>query len=283
MIFAGEYYQLAHQVIDSIDIPLVIGIHLPVLVEDAQKADEFGFVFLQDGSAGPFYTSLEDSLHELWRLYPDGSSLNCNISELIEYFQGNSHVRRAVALGAFNAMSQHVMKRAGFSPLDTAGNKDIKANQPQQGQKVAIVGYIRPMVERLLAKGIEVMVLELNPARVDLQPGLLLSTDPADLLKYDSIICTASTLINDSLGDILQYKHESAQLSLIGPSGSGLPDVLFSHGVDDVGGFHFDDMGALHEALDKQESWGHAGEKYQLRVENYPGVDKLLETIHKQL
>ena len=281
MNFSSEYYQLARKLIDYLDIPPVTGIHLPVRVEDAQKADEFGFVFLEDGSVGPFYTSLDDTLHELWSLYPDGKGYTCKASLLIEYFLADSQALRSVALGTFNAISQHVMVRAGYSPLETSANKDSANGPSEQAQKIAIVGYIRPMVEKLIEKGIDVMVLELNPARVDLQPGLRLSTDPADLLEYEGIICTASTLINDSLGEILQYKNESAYFSLIGPSGSGLPDILFQHGVDEVGGFYVYDIKALHDALDRQESWGHAGQKYQLRVKDYPGVNKLLEAIHK--
>lgn len=282
MTFSTEYYRLARKIMDCIDIPPVMGIHLPAIVDDAQKADEFGFLFLQDGSAGPFYSSLEDSLPQLWQLYPDGKSLSCDIAELIEYLQAESKAERAVALGAFNAMSQHVMKRAGFSPVNKHSHTNPDKKKIEKYRKVAVVGYIRPMIERLLDQGTEVMVLELNPDRVELQPALRLSTDPADLAEYDTIICTASTLINDSLANILKHKRPTARISLIGPSGSGLPDILFRHGVDEVGGFHVDDMQALHDALDRQESWGHAGVKYQLRLADYPGVDKLLKTIHKQ-
>lgn len=282
MKLASQYVELARRVAACIPLPRVTGIHLPVPVAEAEKADEFGFVFLQDGSVGPFYTSLDDTLPVLWRLYPDAKNYTAETLELIECFASESQAKRAVALGAFNAMSHHVMKRARYSPVTATAHGKSSAKKPAYAQSVAIVGFIRPLVEKLLDSGKQVLVLEKNPARVVLQPGLQLSTDPADLRAYDTILCTASTLINDTLGDILQYKNDTAELSLIGPSGSGLPDILFQHGVDDVGGIYIHDVEVLQRALDKQESWGHAGQKYQLSREQYPGVDKLLETILEQ-
>jgi uncharacterized protein (DUF4213/DUF364 family) len=276
MKFAQHYYRLASRVADAIDIPPVTAIHLPTPVDDKEKPDEFGFVFLADGSVGPFYTSLEDSLDKLWQLVPDGRTLQCDTMDLISKFKSSSMVQRSLALGAFNAMSQHVMARAGYSPVEASSAK----SSPQADQKIALVGYIRPMIEKLLDKGCELLVLEKNPARVEIQPGLVLSTDPADLKSRDYIICTASTLINDTLGEILQHRRNAAHISLVGPSGSGLPDIVFEQGIDDIGGILFDDLDALQQALEQQQPWGHAGHKYQITPADYPGVERLLANIH---
>ena len=76
-----------------------------------------------------------------------------------------------------------------------------------------MVGYIRPMAEKLLQKGMDhVLVLERNPARVDEAEGIRLTTRPADLKAYNEIVCTASTLINDSIG--LSYHDECFTFTL---------------------------------------------------------------------
>jgi uncharacterized protein len=286
MNFAQEYLQLAQSIISQIDIPAVAGIHLPRPVEEEQKADEFGFVFLEDGTAAPFYTSLDDALHELWQKYPDGHSCQVEIRELIEFFDSDEVSLNALALGAFNAMSQHVMARAGYSPAEFHTDPNPLANSSSRRgrttSQIAMVGYFRPMIGRLLEQGNTLLVLEKNPAKVELQAGVELITNPEDLLNCERILCTASTLINGTLSEILQYKKETAHFSLIGPSGSGLPDVLFQHAVDDVGGILIQDLPALKASLQKQESWGHAGQKYQLTQQQYPGINDLLETILRQ-
>jgi len=289
MSIAEEYLDLVFIIAKAIEIPQITGIHLPVPVENIEKPDEFGFVFLQDGSVGPFFTSLDDTLSELWQLYPDGKNSTADTLSLIKHFGNESPALRSIALGAFNALSQHVMNRAGYSPVNSIEDnsfennsvKDISTgiNKPKAGEKVCMVGYFRPLIDKFLQQNIQILVLEKNPARVELQDGISLSTNPEDLSSCKHILCTASTLINGTLETILAASENAATFSLIGPSGSGLPDILFKHGVDAVGGIHFHDKIALQAALDKQESWGHAGSKYQITPDNYPGILPLLEKI----
>jgi len=268
-----QQVELARKVSREIKLPAVSGLHLPPLLDDPLKQDEFGFLFLEDGSVGPFYTRLDDDLDVLCSTYPDGAAPKGELMPLIEAWTSNRQASRALALGAFNAMSHHLMREAGYSPLAEAGQKHNST-----ASSLAMVGYIRPMIEKLLQRGLDhVLVVERNPARVEVTQGVRLSTQPADLLGYDEILCTASTLINDSIGEILQYKNAQAHLALVGPSASGLPDVLFRHGVDELGGIWIEDLPALHDALRAGQPWGQAGGKYSLTAQSYPGVDKLLE------
>jgi uncharacterized protein (DUF4213/DUF364 family) len=142
-----------------------------------------------------------------------------------------------------------------------------------------MVGYFAPLIEKLLEKESEILVLEKNPARVEPQAGVIASENVKDLSTCQHILCTASTLINNTLDEVLQHSKQAKSFSLIGPSGSSLPDILFKHGVNAVGGFHFSDIPALKQALKNQESWGHTGNKYQLTPDNYPGIETLLERI----
>jgi len=96
------------------------------------------------------------------------------------------------------------------------------------------------------------------------------------------ILCTAATLINDSVDEVLQHCRNAENFSLIGPSGSGLPDVLFEHGVDAVGGVFFGSTAELNNTLASRSSWGKAGQKYQLDATVYPGYQALLEKIETQ-
>ncbi len=173
------------------------------------------------------------------------------------------------------------MRLAGFSPTDTNDDKtsSIGISQAKKGEHIGMIGYFAPLIERLIEKDSEVLVLEKNPARVESQQGIILSENVTDLSSCQHILCTASTLINNTLDEVLQHSKQAKSFSLIGPSGSSLPDVLFKHGVNAVGGFHFTDIPALKQALKNQESWGHTGSKYQLTPNSYPGIEVLLENI----
>ena len=173
------------------------------------------------------------------------------------------------------------MSQAGFTAPDKNKNKisSIGIDQAIKGERIGMIGFFTPLIERLLEKGIEILVLEKNPDRVESQQSVILTEDVADLSSCQHILCTASTLINNTLDEVLSHSKQAKSFSLIGPSGSSLPDILFKHGIDAVGGYHFTDIPALKVALENQESWGHSGNKYQLTLEDYPGIETLLETI----
>jgi len=293
MDISSEYIALFTDIAKKIDFPNVEGIYLPHLADkntesnDKQKKDEFGVVILEDGSSGAFYVSLDDTLKQLEAYLESNYSNSSGNREkpdtlsLIKNFKSTTLHERAVALGAINAVSQFIMNQAGFTAPGKDKNKtsSIGIDQAKKGERIGMIGFFSPLIERLLEKGIEILVLEKNPARVELQTGVTLTENVADLSNCDHILCTASTLINNTLDVVLSHSKQAKSFSLIGPSGSSIPDILFKHGVDAVGGYHFTDIPALKQALDNQESWGHSGYKYQLTREDYPGIETLLERI----
>lgn len=275
MSLSAEYLQFSQQIIANHDIPEVASIHLPILINEPKKNDEFGFVFLADGTAAPFYTSLEDTLTELWTHFSPEKFKPTPIPTILDWLISDKLERRAIAFGAYNAMSQHLLAKSNLFDKNQATN--MKQHDIMQSSgRVGMVGYFRPLVEQLLNQDKPVLLVEKNPDRVELQDGLTLASGPEDLNHCDDILCTASTLFNNSLEEILQYKRKDAYFALIGPSASGLPDILFKHGIDEVGGIRITDESALRSALSKQASWGFAGEKYRLYRSSYPGIDKLL-------
>ncbi len=174
------------------------------------------------------------------------------------------------------------MRRAGYSPLQSNKTGSTGMGKPQAGETIGMVGYFPPLVEKLLAQKINIRVLEINPERVEDLSGVKLCTKPAELVDCEHVLCTSSTLINGTLPGLLEVCRQSRSFSLLGPSGSGLPDLWFERGVDSVGGIVFHDLPALHESLDTQQSWGQTGHKYQIRPVDYPGVRALLDAIRQK-
>ncbi len=278
MSIVAPYIELAQNIHRQISIPAVSRIYLPKQNNSEQFRDEFGLLFLEDGTAAPFYTSLPGTLSALQEQFSELGKTQYNTLDLIKLFSSEQLANKAIALGAFNAMSQYLMKHAGLLPQGAqASDKNMGSGKPQPGEQVGMIGYFCPLIDKLLSRGIAVLVIEQIPERIEAKPGLQFSQNPADLAQCRIVLCTAATLINDSLDDILSHCHNAETFSIIGPSGSGLPDVLFAKGVHSVGGVFFTDSQQLKQKLVQQSSWGQAGEKYQLTVDNYPGVQALLD------
>jgi len=277
---ARDYQELGQLQTKALGHPVLNGLYLPAPVPDETFRDEFGFVFLNDGSVGPFYVSMDDVLQTLWTRYPEPAAYTGDASLVLAGFTEGNAVDRALALGVYNALSAAVLRDAGFHAPDRAPASGLPDLPP--GSLVGMVGYFCPLIDKLMERGCAVLVLEQAPQRVVERPGVTLTIDPGDLSRCAHVLCTAATLINDSLGQILSAVAEGATVELIGPSGSGLPDPLFARGVASVGGSSFAQKSSLLECLERGESWGSAGRKYQLTPENYPGYGRLLGSIRER-
>ena len=269
MAILKEITALSEVLLGSLNPPEIRHIHLPPLTSEEENADEFGIVFLEDGSIGPFYCSLEDTLP-----YLHHRAKTPTVDALPELLDSHTIGERALGIGIFNALSAYLMRKAGFRP-DRAP-RETGERTPAAGETVGMVGYFCPLVTRLVDEGSNVIVLERQPERVEARSGVTVATNPDAIGRCRTVICTAATLINDSLEEILQAARSAESFSLIGPTASGLPDAVFKHGVTATGGVWFEDHRALEEKLDRQESWGKAGQKFQLTPHNYPGLEKLL-------
>ncbi len=274
MSISEEYLALAARLDAALPAADVVGLHLPQPVPDETFRDEFGFVLLADGSVGPFYVSLGELLRELWRRHPDPGAVRLSRRALLDGFAARDLPTRALAVGAYNALSHSLMRRTGYHPPGRAPEKESGALTP--GQRVGLVGYFCPVVDRLVEAGMEVLVLEQAPQRIPERERVRATTEPRELATCAQVLCTASVLINDTLDELLRAATGVSSFQLIGPTGSGLPDVLFAHGITAVGGIEFGDAAQLLERLGRGEPWGKAGRKYEITPESYPGVDALL-------
>ncbi len=281
MSIVKEYIEIAEQINLHCELPKIVRIYLPDQHETPDVRDEFGLIFLRGGVVAPFYASLPGTLETLWHKFPVDQEIELDLLDVIRLFSDSDLANKAIALGAFNAMSQFVMQRAGLLPLNNQAGANMGSAKPRAGECIGMVGYFCPLIDKLVDRGVEVLVLEKQPERVELRPGVFMSENPADLEPCRIVLCTAATLINDSIDEILPYCGHAENFSLIGPSGSGLPDALFERGVEAVGGVYFPDQNQLSARLRDRESWGEAGQKYQLTPNSYPGYKALLSRINE--
>lgn len=279
MSIIPAYLEIARTVANQITLPAVSRLYLPELEAGDEFRDEFGLLFLEGGIVAPFYASLPGTLSELRHQFPGEAVITTPLLELIHLMNQQDLASRAIGLGAYNAMSQYLMQSAGLLPLRKTESGNMGSAKPRPDEEVGMVGYFCPLIDKLVDRGHRVRVLEQQPERVPVRPGVRLTQNPADLSACRIILCTAATLINDSIDAILSHCRQAQSFSLIGPSGSGLPDVLLERGIDAVGGVYFPSDLELTDKLAERSSWGSAGQKYQLTADTYPGYQSLLDKI----
>jgi uncharacterized protein (DUF4213/DUF364 family) len=274
----AHYLTIGRALAARLGHPAVSGLHLPAAVEDETFRDEFGFVFLADGSVGPFYVSMGELLRDLWRRCPEPLAYRSDALTLLQGLASTDPASRALALGTYNALSAALFRAADFEPPERGRGSGLEGLET--GGTIGMVGFFGPLVDRLTALGNSVLVLEQAPERVPDRIGVAATADPRRLRGCVRVLCTASTLINDTLSELLAAVGPQTPIELVGPSGSGLPDPLFARGVAAVGGISFGGRESLLAQLGSGKTWGKAGRKYQLEPGNYPGLSALLERMH---
>ncbi|MCP4008619.1 MAG: hypothetical protein GY726_03780, partial [Proteobacteria bacterium] len=163
MSIVAEYIKLAETVASQIELPKVSRLYLPDLEETPEIRDEFGLLFLESGTVAPFYASLPGALGSLWETFPADTSIELELLDLISLFTDRDLANKAIALGAFNAMSQFLMARAGLLPLREEAGVNMGSGKPRAGERIGMVGYFCPLIDKLLAKDVEILVLERQP------------------------------------------------------------------------------------------------------------------------
>ena len=272
MTTTADILDLAARANAALRLPPVADIYCPPgrgLGRDA----EFLAIQLADGSTGMAYTLLGDTLERLL-----ASDLKAHVSrapiEVARGYAERDSVARALGLAAFNAISHHVFRRAGYVPETASDSFGAFGLGPDD--HLGMIGFFRVLVPRVRAAGARLTVLELRPELVETTADYEVTLDPAKLAACTKIVATSSVLLNDTLDDVLAHGGHARAFALIGPSASGFPDPLFARGVTVAGGYRVDDPTEFLRRARALEPWGDAGAKCAIRRDAYPGFEALI-------
>jgi uncharacterized protein (DUF4213/DUF364 family) len=273
MSIREELLAAARRIDGVLGAPAVTGVHIPRQQENPGRDAEFCAVRLADGAVGAAYVLLENTLERIQERRGRGPS---SALELAEGLLSQDPVDRALGLAAINALSQSLFRRAGFLP-DTASNS-LGSLGLGPGDHLGMIGFFPPLVERVRALGIPLLVVELKSELVREEPGFSVTLDAAQLVRCNKIISTSTVLLNDSLDRILAAARHAQQFVIIGPSAGCVPDPLFARGVTAMGGVLVTDAEAFMGRAGASEPWGNAARKYHIaRGPAYPGLARLME------
>lgn len=275
---AADLVDAARRIATALRPPPVARVLLPAGGEGPAGRGEFCAVQLGDGSTGLAYVLLGDTRSRL-AARPAASFRGRDAAALAEGLLGDDPAARSLGLAAVNALTRHLLDRAGFTP-DLAGNSlgDLALGPDD---RLGMVGFFPPLVKRAREAGIPLLVLELKSELVQEGPGLTVTLDPARLGGCTEVVCTSTVLLNQSLEAVLGHARGCREFVLVGPSAGCVPDPLFARGVTGLGGAWVKDPAALLGRMERGERWGDAAAKSSLRRSAWPGLTALLERAAK--
>lgn len=126
-----------------------------------------------------------------------------------------------------------------LAAINSLLNKDIPGNEVKiqdlllrlgKDKNVAVIGHF-PFVEKIGSQFKNFWVLEKNPGPMDIHENLKDEILP----QADIVALTATTLLNNTLGEIINLTRENCVRMMLGPS-TPMATCLLDMGIDHLGG-----------------------------------------------
>jgi uncharacterized protein (DUF4213/DUF364 family) len=225
---------------------------------------------LEDGATGISFVLLPDEKMEAYSALKPSDFVGKDPQGFALEFGDEDPVREMIGLASINAVCQHVMRASGYavdSATDSLGLVSVS-----KGDRVGMVGLFSGMIPTIREAGGDLVVIEKNERLIEKYPELPITLDPSRLRACNKILCTSTTVLNNSLDEILSHCSPDAFVSVIGPTAGYFPDPLFARGVDVVGGRVVKDGAMFLKRLAERKRWGDATERTCFQKTTYAGV-----------
>jgi uncharacterized protein (DUF4213/DUF364 family) len=152
---------------------------------------------------------------------------------------GDHGIRRAVGIAAMNALADTCWCRRPHPETELRlGIDAFDATEIYPGDKVVLVGAFVPFLRELKRRRQPFLVLEQDPATLKAEElPFFRPAEQADSVvpEADLLLITGTTLINDTLEQLLKLAKPSARVTMVGPTVSLLPDAFLRRGADILG------------------------------------------------
>ena len=181
--------------------------------------------------------------------------------DLLNETAAASGIRRAVGVATMNALAELCWQRRTPVEVELRARVDAyDAADIRPGEHVVVVGAFVPFLKALKRSGQRFTVLEMDPAT--LKPDELPYFRPADeaalvMLSADAVLITGTTLLNDTLENLLALCRPDARVVVVGPTVGLLPDAFLRRGVDVLGGVRITAADAFLDVLAEGGSGYH--------------------------
>jgi uncharacterized protein (DUF4213/DUF364 family) len=192
--------------------------------------------------------------------------------DLLKETEATGGIRRAIGVATMNALAAMCWQRRAMPDVELQSGVDAyDAANIRPGERVAVVGAFVPFLKSLKRAGQRFTVLEMDPAT--LKPDELAHFRPAAhagevVPDADVVLITGTTLLNDTLENLLALCRPDARVVMVGPTVGLYPDAFLRRGVDVLGGVRVtaadDFLDVLAEGGSGYHFFGRSAEKVVL-------------------
>ena len=240
-------------------------------------------VVLSSGHAGMSYTPVQEIPEAVCcprshaKMPAAGELLNKQITELMDYALDDNVLKAAVGMATLNALSAVMLEDDDCIYKPSAYGNALELVDITGNDTVAMVGAFTPFIKKISEITEKLFVIEKNPRVVGKDDTFTIES--ADRLeeiipKANILIITGVTLVNHTLGPILDLAEKANEIVVVGPTASIYPEPLFTRGVTVLGGVRITDavrmIHLIGEAGSGYDFFDNCADKVIMRNEAVP-------------
>jgi len=206
----------------------------------------FTGVKLSNGAAGICFTPVKEIPEAVCcpssagRIFKPENLQGLKARDVLSALPSSEPLKVAVAVATLNALSSRCLFGERENRYDIKTGMDaLDAVDLQKASAVSVVGAIIPALRMLKGGNVKWWVIEEDPRTLkedEISHYVPFSRSEEQIRKSDLLIITGVTILNRTLEWILERARPDAEIALMGPTASMLPDALFDRGVNVVGG-----------------------------------------------
>ncbi len=259
-----ERKSIARELIEIIKDSDVIN-QLKIVPGDIRIGVFYTGVVLNTGHAGMSYTPVQEIPEAVCcprshaKMPVSGKLLNMQIAELMDYALDDNVLKAAVGIATINALSAILIEDEACQYKPSAYGNALDLVKITGEDTVAMVGAFPPFIKRIREITNKLFVIEKNP-RVAGKGDMIEIESEARLREIipqaNIIVITGVTLVNHTLGPILELSKKASEIVIVGPTASVYPEPLFARGVTVMGGVRIVDAAKMIHLI------GEAGSGY---------------------
>ena len=263
MNLKDEFKKLITELATKFTLPPISNIFFPPFYIGSQPKDaQFMAICLESGAAGVSFILLPDEkMEEYTDLHPS-DFVGKNPCEFALDFGNDDPIKEMISLASINAICQHVIRETNFAVDSATDSLGLVSVSP--GDRIGMVGLFSGLIEPIKKAGAELLVIEKQAQFIKEFPHLPITLDVTKLSTCNKVLCTSTTISNNSL--------EDAFVSIIGPTAGYFPDPLFARGVDVVGGRVVKNGELFLQLLAEGKRWGDATQRICFQKATYAGI-----------
>ena len=238
-----------------------------ITVERSVVGIFFSGVKLSNGEGGICFTPIKEIPEAVCcpssaREMPNSGKLAGQpaVKYIEKIFKGGP-LQKALGIAVLNALSAACWKKS--PPIDydlIKGADPVETTTIPEDATVVVVGALVPYLRMLKQRGRPFHILEKDTRTLkadEMQYFCPQEKAGECIASADLLIITGTTLINNTLESILGRRKADAEVILVGPTASMLPDAFFWRGISKIGGIVVTDADKLLDTLSEAGSGYH--------------------------